>query len=50
MKILLAEDDATLADYVRRGLEEAGHSVEPVADGRDALRFPLYEHCDLAVL
>ncbi|RYH09409.1 response regulator transcription factor [Tropicimonas sp. IMCC6043] len=50
MKILLAEDDAALADYIRAGLEEEGHSVEHFADGRDALAFSLYETCDLAIL
>lgn len=50
MKILLAEDDSKLADYVRAGLEEEGHSVEHFADGRDALAFCLYNSCDLAIL
>ena len=50
MKILLAEDDSKLADYVRAGLEEEGHSVEHFADGRDALAFCLYNTCDLAIL
>jgi len=49
MKILLAEDDAALADYIRSGLEEEGHSVEHFADGRDALSFCLYQGCDLAI-
>ncbi|MEZ5714243.1 MAG: response regulator transcription factor [Paracoccaceae bacterium] len=50
MKILLAEDDAELAAYIRAGLEEEGHSVEHFADGRDALTFCLYTPCDLAIL
>lgn len=50
MKILLAEDDPRLADYVRSGLEEEGHSVEHFADGRDALAYCLYNACDLAIL
>ena len=50
MKILLAEDDVTSADYVRRGLIESGHIVEWVEDGRDALTYCLYNPVDLAVL
>ncbi len=47
---MLAEDDRKLADYVRSGLEEEGHSVEHFADGRDALTYCLYNPCDLAIL
>ncbi|MEC9199382.1 MAG: response regulator transcription factor [Pseudomonadota bacterium] len=50
MKIMLAEDDPKLADYIRAGLEEEGHSVEHFADGRDALTYCLYNSCDLAIL
>lgn len=37
MKILLIEDDQTLADYVARGLRESGHVVDHFGDGRDGL-------------
>ncbi|MFV0336028.1 MAG: response regulator transcription factor [Tropicimonas sp.] len=50
MKILVAEDDPTSAEFIARGLREAGHSVESVADGRDALAWLLYNPCDLVVL
>jgi two-component system OmpR family response regulator len=50
MKILLAEDDSKLADYIASGLEEHGHSVDHVSDGRDALGYCLYNACDLAIL
>jgi two-component system OmpR family response regulator len=50
LKIMLAEDDRKLADYVRSGLEEEGHSVEHFVDGRDALTYCLYNDCDLAIL
>ena len=50
MKILLAEDDAKIADYIVAGLAEHGHSVDHVADGRDALSYFLYNDCDLAIL
>jgi two-component system OmpR family response regulator len=41
VKIILAEDDRKLADYVRSGLDEEGHSVEHFADGREALTYCL---------
>src|SRR5205085_443689 len=33
MRALLVEDDATIADFVGRGLREAGFAVDHVADG-----------------
>ena len=50
MKILLAEDDRKVAAFIIAGLEENGHSVDHVADGREALSYCLYNDCDLAVL
>jgi DNA-binding response OmpR family regulator len=37
MRVLLVEDEMTLADSVRRGLEADGMSVDHVADGLDGL-------------
>ncbi|WP_149539721.1 winged helix-turn-helix domain-containing protein [Siccirubricoccus phaeus] len=37
MKILVVEDDAETAEWLRRGLSEAGHTVDHAADGRDGL-------------
>ena len=34
MRVLLVEDDATIADFVANGLREAGYAVERAADGR----------------
>lgn len=50
MKILLAEDDLKMAEYLIAGLAENGHSVDHVADGRDALTYCLYNDCDMAIL
>lgn len=50
MKILLAEDDLKVAEFVVAGLEQSGHSVDHVTDGRDALSYCLYNDCDVAVL
>ena len=37
MKILLIEDDQTLADYVAKGLRESGHVVDLCPDGKTGL-------------
>jgi len=34
---MVVEDDQRTADYVRQGLVEAGHVVDSISDGRDAL-------------
>ena len=47
---MVAEDDSEVADYLRSGLEEEGHSVEHFSDGRDALTYCLYNPCDVAIL
>ena len=50
MKILLAEDDLKMAEYLTAGLVENGHSVDHVADGREALTYCLFNDCDVAIL
>jgi len=50
MKVLVAEDDIKLAEYIRKGLTENGYVVDVVGDGREALTYCLYNECDLAVL
>jgi len=37
MRILVIEDDRKTSDYIAKGLNEAGHQCEVVADGRDGL-------------
>lgn len=37
MRLLLIEDDARVADHVLKGLREAGHVVDHLADGREGL-------------
>lgn len=37
VRILLAEDDMAVRDFVRRALEMDGHDVVPVHDGGEAL-------------
>ena len=52
MKILVIEDDKTVGEYVRRGLEEAGYQTELVGDGEEGLRRASSKnaHYDLIVL
>src|SRR3712207_3001304 len=50
MRILLVEDDAEVARFVRKGLQEAGHTVEHAANGRDGLFLAASEQFDLLVL
>lgn len=50
MRILLLEDDANTAAYVSKGLEEEGHTVDHLADGRDAVSQALGEDYDVVIL
>jgi len=50
MKILVVEDDKTVGEYVRRGLDEAGYHAELVGDGDEGLRLATGGHFDLLVL
>jgi len=38
MRVLLVEDDQDVADYIRRELEDEGHSVAVCHDGTSGLR------------
>jgi DNA-binding response OmpR family regulator len=49
-RVLLADDDDTVRDVVRRYLERAGMAVEVVADGGAALARALADPPDLVVL
>jgi two-component system, OmpR family, response regulator len=50
VKILLVEDDPETADYVRQGLQEDGHHVSTVADGREGLFRATGEDWDLLII
>nr|BFE31146.1 response regulator transcription factor [Actinomadura rugatobispora] len=49
-RVLVVDDDPTVAEVVARYLVRDGHRVECVADGRDALRRALEDPPDLVVL
>jgi two-component system OmpR family response regulator len=49
-RILVVEDDGGTADYVTKGLREAGYTVEHVADGRDGLYLASSSEFDAVVM
>jgi len=49
MRILLIEDDATIAEFVQHGLEQSGYQVVLSNNGRDGLALALTESFDLGV-
>jgi two-component system, OmpR family, copper resistance phosphate regulon response regulator CusR len=50
MRILVVEDESKTADYLRKGLAEAGFVVDVAHRGDDGLHLSLTEHYDLAIL
>jgi two-component system copper resistance phosphate regulon response regulator CusR len=50
MKILVIEDDPTVGEFVRRGLEEQRWQTDLVNDGRDGERMAMSQPYDLIVL
>lgn len=50
MRVLLVEDDGTIADFVEKGLREAGFAVDVAADGRAGLAQALTGGHDAAIV
>ena len=50
MRALLVEDDASIADFVARGLKEAGFAVDHAADGEAGLAAALQQPYDVAIV
>lgn len=50
MRILIVEDDPTVAGFVVKGLREAGHVVEHADNGRDGLFLAASEGFDAIIL
>ncbi len=50
MKILLIEDDQITGNYIQKGLSTAGHAVDWLRDGRDALAAGLDSGYDVLVV
>jgi len=50
MKLLIVEDEPKTADYLKKGLAEAGFVADIARTGNDGLHLALTEHYDLLVL
>ena len=50
MRILLVEDDANLAQFVRKGLKEENYAVDVATDGEEGLALALTNPYDLLIL
>jgi two-component system, OmpR family, response regulator len=50
MKVLVIEDDQETASYVKRGLEEQGHTVDCAITGRDGLFLAAGEKFDVIIV
>ena len=50
MRVLVAEDDAQMADLLRRAFEEDGHAVLVASTGSEAFRCALQQRFDVLVL
>lgn len=50
MRILLVEDDRTIAQFVAKGLQEEGFAIDRAGNGIDGLHMALNEAYDAAIL
>ncbi|MBX3318678.1 MAG: response regulator transcription factor [Nitrospira sp.] len=50
MRILLVEDDADLAQFIRKGLKEEHYAVDVATDGEEGLELALHNAYDLLIL
>jgi two-component system OmpR family response regulator len=50
MRALIIEDDQTIADFVGRGLREAGFAVDHASDGEEGLEAALQQPYDVAIV
>src|SRR5260370_11410222 len=50
MRALVVEDDASIAEFVVRGLREAGFAVDHAADGEEGLAAAVRQSYDVAIV
>lgn len=50
MRIVLVEDQTSLAEGIRNALQDQGHAVDWLADGVDAAAFLVTEGADMAII
>lgn len=50
MRAIIIEDDLTIADFVARGLRQAGFAVDQASDGASGLELAVQEPYDIAIV
>ena len=50
MRILLIEDDSSVAEFIVRGFKEAGHSIDHADNGKDGLFMSTTETYDALIV
>src|SRR3954469_8151126 len=50
MRALIIEDDKTIADFIARGLREAGFAVDVASDGDEGLEAALTQQPDAGIV
>jgi DNA-binding response OmpR family regulator len=50
MRVLVVEDETSIAHFVRRGLYEAGYAVDVACDGEEGLAYALAADYDVLIL
>jgi two-component system OmpR family response regulator len=50
MRVLIVEDDATIADFVTKGLSETGYAVDVASDGERGLDLAMTGAYDVAII
>ena len=50
MRILTIEDDQSTVDYITKGLNEAGHTIDAAMDGKDGIFLATTEKYDAIIL
>jgi two-component system OmpR family response regulator len=50
VRVLLVEDDPTIAFFISKGLKEAGYAVDHAVDGREGLHLALSAPYDAAII
>jgi heavy metal response regulator len=50
MRLLLVEDDAKIASFIRQGMQQAGFAVDHADNGEDGLHWALNEPYDVAIV
>lgn len=49
MNILLVEDEVRVAEFIKKGLHEAGHQVQVAYDGATGLKLAMEQDFDLHI-